>query len=133
MPVGGARPGAGRPLGSVTKRTREIANKLVEDGPTPLEVMIANMRFAHAAAEAKLAALPDATKRGYRAALAAVVRFRQIAQDAAKDAAPYVHPKLAAIEMTASATVRHVISDVPLTEEEFEQEVAARTPPPTTH
>ncbi len=40
---GGARPGAGRKEGSLTKRTREIAEVAAAQGITPLEVMMSTM------------------------------------------------------------------------------------------
>ena len=81
MPKGGPRPGSGRPRGSTgpngpTKRTNEIRAKAFEEGITPLEVMLLAMR-AHVKAQ-------DLDK-------AAAV---------AKDAAPYMHPRLAAVEHT---------------------------------
>ena len=43
MARGGARPGAGRKAGSVTRRTREIAEAALE-GLTPLEYLLSVMR-----------------------------------------------------------------------------------------
>jgi hypothetical protein len=74
MARGGARPGAGRRKGALTKRTREIAEQAVASGMTPLEVMLSAMRFH--------------VERGDLDKAAAV----------AKDAAPYIHPKLASVE-----------------------------------
>lgn len=74
MPRGGARPGAGRKRGSLTQRTRDIAEKSAKAGPLPLEVMLMAMREHVNAGELDAAA------------------------SIAKDAAPYMHPKLAAIE-----------------------------------
>lgn len=101
---GGYRANGGRKLGAATKKTREIANKVAsDDGLTPLEVMVDNMRVAHTRAmdlEA-LAQLPaDADKGSPDWRLAQAVEARKIAQDAAKDAAPYIHPRLATIEHT---------------------------------
>lgn len=77
MARGGARPGAGRKKSSLTKRTREIAEAEIDSGKaTPLEVMLRAMREHFSAC-----------------------RFDQAAA-IAKDAAPYMHPKLAAIEHT---------------------------------
>jgi hypothetical protein len=81
---GGARKGAGRKTGSATKRTREIADRAAENGITPLEFMLEVMRQEPG---------PDLDPRVYLAAVA--LRF-----EAAKAAAPYVHPRLAAIELT---------------------------------
>lgn len=85
MPRGGKRPGAGRKAGSLTARTREIAERaLAGELPaltdfqtaTPLEVMLFAMRAA-----ANAGHLDDAAK-------------------IAGHAAPYIHPKLASIEHT---------------------------------
>jgi hypothetical protein len=43
MPSGGKREGAGRKLGSLTKRTREIAEGALASGETPLEYMLRTM------------------------------------------------------------------------------------------
>lgn len=72
MARGGKRPGAGRPKGAATKRTREVADKAAAEGLTPLEYMLAVLRDE--------AADPDAR------------------MDAAKAAAPYVHPKLSSVD-----------------------------------
>jgi hypothetical protein len=69
---GGRRAGAGRKVGLLTTKTREIANILMEKGETPLEFMMKLMR--------------DDKQNS-------AVRF-----EAAKAAAPYMHPKLAAVE-----------------------------------
>jgi hypothetical protein len=73
---GGNRKGAGRPRGAATKRTREIANKASQDGLTPLEVMLKAMR-------------EHADKKDWDAAASI-----------AKDAAPYMHAKLASVQHT---------------------------------
>lgn len=74
MAHGGKRPGAGRKPGSTTQKTREIADKAISDGMSPLEVMLTAMR-KHAEAE-----------------------MWDEAASIAKDAAPYIHPRLAAVE-----------------------------------
>ncbi len=76
MARGGKRIGAGRPTGSATRRTREIADAAAKDGLSPLEVMLRAMR-EHALAD----------------------RWDQAAA-VAKDAAPYCHPRLAAVEVS---------------------------------
>ncbi len=83
---GGARPGSGRKKGSATVKTREIADKAAEQGITPLEFMLQVMR------QEPLADLDpsDALK-------TTVMRF-----EAAKAAAPYIHPRLAAVEHTGA-------------------------------
>ena len=84
MPRGGCRPGAGRKKGAAEVRTRRIANELARDGLTPLEVMVATMRelWQHA----QSAATPAERLEGQRAACAV-----------ARDAAPYIHPRLAVV------------------------------------
>jgi hypothetical protein len=69
---GGARPGSGRPRGSKNTRTAELARKAAEEGKTPLEVLLDFMRTD----------------------INPAVRM-----DAAKAAAPYIHPKLANVDI----------------------------------
>ena len=75
MPRGGLRPGAGRKRGAVTKKTTEIAQRAAAEGVTPLEVMLAAMRLAYKKKD-----------------MAAAAGF-------AKDAAPYMHPRLSAVAL----------------------------------
>lgn len=74
MARGGVRPGAGRPKGAANLKTREIADLAAEAGITPLEVMLHAMRMYVNAENWNAAAM------------------------IAKDAAPYMHPKLSSIE-----------------------------------
>ncbi len=111
---GGARKGAGRKEGSATKKTREIADQAAEAGITPLQVMLENMVFAHTEAHGLLAKLleggaeqPD----GFNE-FKELLRFRGMAQEAAKDAAPYIHPRLAAIEHSGKLTVRTLAEEL---------------------
>lgn len=78
---GGSRSGAGRKRGAASKKTREVADKAIAKGITPLEVMLSAMRQAYQANNLKDAA-------GY-----------------AKDAAPYIHPRLSSVAMQANATI----------------------------
>jgi hypothetical protein len=80
---GGKREGAGRKLGSPTTRRREIIDEAAKDGITPLEVQLRTMR-----------ALWDEANEG------GTLDFELAKQAAAiaKDAAPYLHPRLANIE-----------------------------------
>jgi hypothetical protein len=79
--------------------------------------MLSNMRFAYAEAErwqndAREGDSPDAKIR-------TVIKLREMAQAAAKDAAPYVHPRLSAIEHKGGdgsplhAQVRIILVDPP--------------------
>lgn len=76
MARGGKRIGAGRKAGAATKRTRAIADKATAQGLTPLEVMLEAMR-RHAKDE----------------------KWDEAAS-IAKDAAPYMHAKLASVQHT---------------------------------
>lgn len=76
MARGGARPGAGRPKGAANKRTREIADAAFEGGLTPLEYMLGVLRDE--------------------------ARSDQERFEAAKNAAPYMHPRLTSIEADVS-------------------------------
>jgi hypothetical protein len=81
MARGGARPGAGRKRGATTTKTREIADKASSEGLTPLEFMLSVMRDEEADRAERL--------------------------DMAKASAPYMHPRLAAVEMSGDMTLRH--------------------------
>jgi hypothetical protein len=83
MSWGGKRAGAGRKKGSGTRRTRKtnaIAEKAAGEGALPLEVMLRAMRDHFAAG-----------------------RWEE-AVAIAKDAAPYVHPRLGSVQTTVSTT-----------------------------
>jgi hypothetical protein len=71
MGRGGARPGAGRKPGTATRRTREIAERAMIEGETPLEYMLRVMRDP------------------------AVDHERR--DEMARAAAPYIHPRLTAV------------------------------------
>lgn len=69
---GGARPGAGRTKGSPNKATAKREAEIKASGLTPLDYMLNILRDESVAADRR--------------------------DDMAKAAAPYVHPKLAAVE-----------------------------------
>lgn len=96
---GGKRAGAGRPAGTANRRTREIANQAAAEGVTPLEVMLGNMRFFHTEAGELLQKImaPDAADKDKAVELfKALMATREKAEDCARDAAPYIHPRLTA-------------------------------------
>lgn len=125
MAHGGARKGAGRKAGSITAKTREIAEKASAEGITPLEVMLRAMREHVAtadklqaeAADADIAVLvgdadADLPAKFRRAALGAITD----AASMAKDAAPYVHPRLSNVNANHSGEVKAtvmVVSEFP--------------------
>ena len=96
MPRGGFRPGAGRPVGAATKRTRAVADQAAAEGLTPLDVLLRAMRD-HAAAD----------------------RWDEASKVAAL-AAPYVHPRLAAVDMRSEGalTIKDISAE-PMTEAEW--------------
>lgn len=110
MSRGGKREGAGRPKGALTVRTQETAVRALAEGKAPLEIMLENMRhFQQVAmdAEAVLSELagelPEDPEEQFKVMLAKVKHaagLRQMAQECARDAAPYLHPKLSAVTHT---------------------------------
>lgn len=93
---GGSRKGAGRKAGSATKKTREIADKACEGGMTPLEYMLKLMHSE-----------PGVSLEPREQIAHNALRF-----EAAKAAAPYVHPRLAAVEMSGNVTVRTLAQEL---------------------
>jgi hypothetical protein len=77
-PNGGARRGAGRPKGSASKKTLEIANRAAKEGITPLEVMLDVMRTYYEEGN------------------------REACLEAAAKAAPYMHSKLSSVDLKAT-------------------------------
>ncbi|MFH1158717.1 MAG: hypothetical protein V1721_07565 [Pseudomonadota bacterium] len=81
----GQKKTGGRRKGAANVKTREIADAAIQEGITPLEVMLEAMREAYAAAKK----ISDPAQKAM---------MLKIAHETAKDAAPYIHPKLAAVE-----------------------------------
>jgi hypothetical protein len=108
---GGKREGAGRKQGSLTKRTREIAEQSLATGKAPLEVMLDNMRhFQQVALDAEAViegmqedqvnALGQSHEEQFKALLAKVKQaagLRQMAHECARDAAPFMHARLSSV------------------------------------
>ena len=112
---GGSRPGAGRKKGSLTKRTSQIAERAIAEGKTPLEVMLENMRhFQQVALDAErvvegltvseLTAGKQLTPEEQFKTLLAKAKhaagLRQMAQECARDAAPFIHPRLQSTQIS---------------------------------
>jgi hypothetical protein len=93
---GGARPGAGRKTGSLTKRTRQIAEAVATQGITPLEVMrkVMHQLYEHASNVRE----EDFSEK--ESASEARIKLLNMAATVGRHAAPYVHPRLSAIEHT---------------------------------
>ena len=98
MAWGGARPGAGRKKGQVTKMNERARKEALAEGISPLDYLLRILRDEN---ESK------------------VMRM-----DAAKAAAPYLHARLNAIDLTGETSVRWEISAEPMTAEEWKREVA---------
>lgn len=90
---GGARPGAGRKKGSPNKASQKRQEQIASTGSTPLDVIIRRMRYHESLAIQALEAKDTAEGE----------RHLREADDAARAAAPYVHPKLQAIQHTGRA------------------------------
>jgi hypothetical protein len=94
MPRGGKRPGAGRKPGRLNKRTvarQQLAASAAEEGISPLEVMLWRMRHHVSVANREL-------QKGEEADRGIVDGAFKAANESAKDAAPYLHPRLSAVE-----------------------------------
>lgn len=89
MARGGKRDGAGRKEGAVSVASKEAAKAFIESGKqTPLEVMLEAMEYAMSQVRATNNALEKKI-------------FYEAAHAHAKDAAPYMHAKLANVEVQA--------------------------------
>lgn len=90
MARGGKREGAGRKAGVPNKANFERQARIAEGGVTPLDVLIEGMRFHYSIAEEAKRAKPVITDD--------VTSALKSAREFAREAAPYVHPKLANVE-----------------------------------
>lgn len=113
---GGRRQGAGRKPGAATTRTRAAADRIAATSQagailSPLDVMLENMRFFHARGEealAKLMAMPaDAPQSERTDVYNDLMKLKGLANEAAKAAAPYAHPRLAAVQVSGGLTLTH--------------------------
>lgn len=108
MTHGGKRTGAGRKAGSITKRSRLMADAALTEGETPADYMLRVMR--------------DPTVEHDRRDKMAVA------------SAPYVHPKLAAVEHTGKDG--GPIATIDVTDQEAARRIAftlAKATQPTQH
>ena len=97
---GGARVRAGRPRGSANRKTREVADRAASEGITPLEVFLEDMRFHFARATVERA-------KGRDADILLIAKELSAAREAAKDAAPFMHPRLQAVAHSGSVGITH--------------------------
>ena len=91
MARGGKRPGAGRKNGTPNKATQKRQSEIAESGSTPLDALIKKMRFHLSIFDGEVAKGDEADGKALSIAM-------DKAAEAARDAAPYVHPRLASIQ-----------------------------------
>jgi len=102
--MGGKRIGAGRPPGSANKRSREIANRAAEEGITPLEYMLTIMRSP----------MPPEIQKAFddgkidAEVISAITGWHKMRYEAARDSAPYIHPRLQTTSLTAE--IEHIVT-----------------------
>ena len=106
MPSGGKRPGAGRKKGSINKVSRGARNKAAKEGLLPHEILLKIAR-----GELLGDHRPSFAER----------------MEAAKAAAPYYAPRLAAIEQKVEGEIIGIPSADPLSEEEWLERFGAES------
>ena len=101
MTHGGKREGGGRKTGTRSRASVEREKRVAASGATPLEIMLEMMRESYADVQSLARRLKAITGRGNdqaREELQAILRRARIDTQAfARDAAPYVHPKLQSV------------------------------------
>lgn len=102
---GGARPGAGRPKGSAKPlaKTQELVRLYREDGKElPVDVLLKDMRFYYDLSQEKLPQLfaDELTPKEKARIFRAIDSLKTKAHACAIAAAPYIHPKLAAMALS---------------------------------
>ena len=90
MARGGKREGAGRKAGVPNKANFDRQARIAAEGVTPLQVLIEGMRCHYNKAQDAMKADPVDPE--------AVAVALKSAREFAREAAPYVHPKLANVE-----------------------------------
>ena len=130
---GGPRVGAGRKVGSLSKRTRDIAEQAASKGITPLEVMLKTMHNLLEESNKCLGhdhdGIDPSNAHHDAELLESRVKLLNMAATIAKHAAPYIHPRLSAIEHTGKdgAPLQSGVLVVPSTMSMDEWERAANT------
>lgn len=104
---GGLRKGQGRPPGAATRLARYKPKELVDAHESPLDVMVDNMLFWYRASKTIEQTIAGLVSQGiddaerqveFLSLLKKFLSAREQSQKCAVDAAPYVHPRLAAIQ-----------------------------------
>jgi hypothetical protein len=101
--TGGARPGAGRPKGTVNSESVKLQERALASGYAPLDVLLSMMRYYYERAEKllnppaqeieKAAAAPDPE--------AEIDRLFDKAGEHAARAAPYIHPRMSPMDLNS--------------------------------
>ena len=109
---GGYMPGGGRPKGALNKKTQELIIRATEEGISPLDVLLNGMREFYSLAEREYAKIKghEFDSEDNIEKFKSVVGFKNLARDYARDAAPYVHPKLASLQ--ANVNVNNVEAEL---------------------
>lgn len=102
---GGARKGAGRPKSISSAKTQELIIKATEQGISPTEVLLNDMRFYYELGQREFAKIQgkEVDEENSSIFLKAEA-LKRIARECAKDVAPYIHAKLASIEAKVSVS-----------------------------
>lgn len=110
---GGARPGAGRRVGTLDKKKLILIERAKELGEEPIVVMLQNMNYYHSKGQAVVEKVGNllAAAQGkldgdiiqqLTELMKLALSYRDRAQSCAVDAAPYIHPKLSAIAFSGN-------------------------------
>jgi hypothetical protein len=97
---GGKRPGAGRKKNVPNRTSANREREAAASGATPLDVMLKSMRL--------LSALADESANDKKQ----FEHYIRAAALIAKDAAPFVHPRLSTVEQPVSVSPRKLIVEV---------------------
>lgn len=100
-PIGEGRPGPGRPRGLPNRASIARQEQIARSGATPLDAMIQKMRWHMNKAARELKRIEEAAQAQQPYDTKVLEAALDKANEAAKDAAPFVHPKLASITMDA--------------------------------
>lgn len=113
MPRGGARtgPNIGRPKGSVNKRNAAIAQIAAKEGVTPIEAMLIGMRYHYEKAQQANDTLAVDPETGEVIAAPRAYHYEAMLEFA-RQAAPYIHPRLATVEVSgpAGGAIEHTMT-----------------------